>query len=95
MQQQPVPDQAAVDERENGIPVAFLDLRAGNKAGEAKDAAGRIVRLAAVFGNGFGRRNRRRWQQQLPLAVSEIHQFVERLASEYLIDALPQRRRPV
>src|SRR5262249_14833378 len=82
MQQQLVANQTAVDEGENRIAIALLDLRTGDKTREAKDAAGWIVRLAPKLGDGFGWRDRRRWQEQLPLAAPQLDQLVESLASE-------------
>ena len=92
MQQQAVPDQAAVDEQEDRIAIGLLDLGPRNESGEAKHAAGRILRLSSKLGDGFGRRHVRRRQQQLALAAFQLDQLLQRLAAEYLVDALAQGR---
>src|SRR5438309_90538 len=58
----------------------------------ANAGAGRILRLSSKLGDGFGRRHVRRRQQQLALAAFQLDQLIERLAAEYLVDALAQSR---
>ena len=94
MQQGAVADEAAVDEDENRIAVGFLHLRPGEEAGEAEGAQGRVViraGFAAVFRDGFGGRHGGRRQEYLFLAHADIHQLLEHLAAEDLVNALLQR----
>ena len=89
MQHQAVADQPPVDEDVDRIAIGLLHLRAREEAVEAKAAEGRILGLgAAVFGNRLRRRHAGRRQKEIPLAHADLHQFVQNLAAENLVDAL-------
>ena len=66
MQQQPVANQPLVYENENRIAIALLHLRARDEAAEPECLAGRLLGLAAEFGDGFRWRHVR-WRQHQPL----------------------------
>jgi hypothetical protein len=89
MQQQAIADEALVDENVDRVTIALLHLRARDEAAQLKRLGGRLLGLAPEFGDGLGRRHPRRWNAQLPPARSQVHEFVEHLAAEHLIDALP------
>ncbi len=80
MQQQPVADQAAVDEQVDRVAVALLHLRPGNEAAERKHALGGLLVVAAPG------------HEHLPFLEPQIDQVFEHLRAEYLVHALPQGR---
>ena len=82
VQQQPVANQAAVDEQEDRVAVVLLHLRAGDEAAKQKNTGAFLV----------GRALRRLGQQQLLFVFADIDEFFQRLAAEDLKHALAQRR---
>ena len=89
VQHQAVADQAAVDENVDRIAIRFLNLRPREKAGEPEAAERRLLGLrAAVFGDGLRRRHAGRRQEEIALAHADLHQLVQNLAAENLVDAL-------
>ena len=89
VQQQAVADQPAVHENENGIAIALLHLRPREKA-----RSGGTRAMAAPPARSGTRRSpgwtaaRRRGNRQILLAHADLHQFIEHLAAEDLVDAL-------
>src|ERR1019366_9392225 len=79
--QQAIANQAAVDEKIDRITVELLHLRSADEAAQAELAAAFITFFALSL-----------LLREFAGQIAEIDQILQRIAAEYLKDALAQRR---